>query len=169
LCSPLLGDPCKDANRKVYENLQSSHVLLDLGVPDHARIGHGTTFKETLPISSPRRAKCPSNRTNPQKISLFSEPPSLHAAHIPSTIPGSAGQVAPGVETTCEAQIVSAFGAPFTLEGLSEEAGAEAMGAEPVGGPPQTMWAWMSKTMRGSGAAGRGMIVYDNKNRTSTP
>jgi hypothetical protein len=49
----------------------------------------------------------------------------LHAAHIPSTIPGSGGQVAPGAETTSQAQIVNALGAPFVLEGLFDEAGAE--------------------------------------------
>jgi len=35
--------PRKDANRKVDEDLQPSHVLLDLGVLDYARVGHGTT------------------------------------------------------------------------------------------------------------------------------
>jgi nuclear GTP-binding protein len=67
---------------------------------------------------------------NHQKIPFFSEPPALHAAHMPSTIPGSSGQVAPGAETTGHAQIVSAFGAPFVLEGLFGEADAEAMDAD---------------------------------------
>lgn len=55
----------------------------------------------------------------------------MHATQIPSTIPGSGGQVAPGAETTGQAQIVSAFGTPFTLEGLFDEANAESMDAEP--------------------------------------
>jgi len=55
----------------------------------------------------------------------------VHAAHIPSTIPGSGGQVAPGAETTGQAQIVNALGVPFVLEGLFGEADAEAINAEP--------------------------------------
>jgi nuclear GTP-binding protein len=46
-------------------------------------------------------------------------------------IPGSDGQVAPGAETTGQAQIVSTLGVPFVLEGLFGEADAEAMDAEP--------------------------------------
>ncbi len=46
-------------------------------------------------------------------------------------IPGNGGQVAPGAEMTGQAQIVSALGAPFVLEGLFGEADAEAMDAEP--------------------------------------
>jgi nuclear GTP-binding protein len=72
---------------------------------------------------------------NHQKIPFFSEPPTLHAAHLPSTIPGSGGQVAPGAETTGHAQIVSTFGAPFMLEGLFGEADAEAMDADPDSNP----------------------------------
>ncbi|KAI0288760.1 P-loop containing nucleoside triphosphate hydrolase protein [Russula brevipes] len=68
---------------------------------------------------------------NNQKIPFFSEPPAIHATHIPSMIPGSGGQVAPGAETTGQAQIVSALGEPFVLEGLFGEADAEAMDAEP--------------------------------------
>jgi hypothetical protein len=49
---------------------------------------------------------------------------------VPSTIPGTGGQVAPGAETTGNAQVVSALGAPFVLEGLFGEADA-AMDAEP--------------------------------------
>jgi nuclear GTP-binding protein len=63
---------------------------------------------------------------NHQKIPFFSEPP---AAHLPSTIPRSGGQVAPGAETTGQVQIVNTFGAPFMLEGLFGEADAEAMDA----------------------------------------
>ncbi|KAF8491749.1 P-loop containing nucleoside triphosphate hydrolase protein [Russula emetica] len=68
---------------------------------------------------------------NHQKIPFFSEPPALHVAHIPSTIPGSGGQVAPGAETTGQAQIVNALGVPFVLEGLFGEADAEAIDAVP--------------------------------------
>jgi nuclear GTP-binding protein len=49
---------------------------------------------------------------------------------MPSTIPGSGGQVAPGAETTGQAQIVNALGVPFVLEGLFGEADAEAIDAE---------------------------------------
>jgi hypothetical protein len=55
----------------------------------------------------------------------------LHAAHLPSTLPRSGGQVAPGAETTGRAQIVNVFGVPFILEGLFGEADAEAMDAAP--------------------------------------
>ena len=55
----------------------------------------------------------------------------MHATHIPSTIPGSSGQVAPGAETTGQAQIVNALGVPFVLEGLFGEADAEAIDVEP--------------------------------------
>jgi nuclear GTP-binding protein len=68
---------------------------------------------------------------NHHKIPFFSEPPALHSAHVPSTMPGAAQVVAPGAETTGNAQIVSALGAPFILEGLFGEADAEAMDAEP--------------------------------------
>ena len=69
---------------------------------------------------------------NHHKIPFFSAPPALHAAHVPSTIPGlgsgaGAQIVAPGAETTGNAQFVSALGAPFVLEGLFGEADAEAM------------------------------------------
>ena len=57
----------------------------------------------------------------------------MHAAHIPSTILGSGGQVAPGAEMTGQAQIVNALGVPLVLEGLFGEAdaGAILMDAEP--------------------------------------
>ncbi|KAF8490555.1 hypothetical protein F5888DRAFT_1867175 [Russula emetica] len=64
-------------------------------------------------------------------VPFFSELPALHAAHIPSIIPGSGGQVAPGPETTGQALIVNALGAPFVLEGLIGEADTEAIDAEP--------------------------------------
>jgi len=54
----------------------------------------------------------------------------LHDAHLLSTILGSGGQLPPGAETTGHAQIVNAFGAPFTLDGLFGEADAEAMDAD---------------------------------------
>ncbi|KAI9438934.1 P-loop containing nucleoside triphosphate hydrolase protein [Lactarius indigo] len=70
---------------------------------------------------------------NHHKIPFFSEPPALHAAHVPSTVPGPAQQIAPGAEMTGNAQIVGALGAPFVLEGLFGEADAEAMmDAEPA-------------------------------------
>lgn len=75
---------------------------------------------------------------NHHKIPFFTEPPALHAAHLPSTMPvrGSGGlaQVAPGAEMTGNAQIVGALGAPFVLEGLFGEADAEAMDVEDGGG-----------------------------------
>jgi len=69
---------------------------------------------------------------NHHKIPFFSEPPVLHAAHVPSTMPDGSAQkkIAPGAEMTGNAQIVGALGAPFVLEGLFGEADAEAMDAE---------------------------------------
>jgi len=67
---------------------------------------------------------------NHQKIPFFSEPPALHAAHEPFTVPGSDGQVARDAEMTGHAQIVSAFGASFVLGGLFGEADAVAMDAK---------------------------------------
>jgi len=67
---------------------------------------------------------------NHHKIPFFSAPPALHASHVPSTVRGSGPSfVAPGAETTGNAQILSALGAPFVLEGLFGEADAEAMDA----------------------------------------
>ncbi|KAI9457235.1 P-loop containing nucleoside triphosphate hydrolase protein [Lactarius psammicola] len=65
---------------------------------------------------------------NHHKIPFFSEPPVLHAAHVPSTMSdglGPAQKIAPGAEMTGNAQIVGALGAPFVLEGLFGEADAE--------------------------------------------
>ncbi|KAF8264403.1 P-loop containing nucleoside triphosphate hydrolase protein [Lactarius quietus] len=62
---------------------------------------------------------------NHHKIPFFSYPPTLHASHIPSTVPGTG--IAPGAEETGNAQIVNALGKPFVLEGLFGEADAEAM------------------------------------------
>jgi len=107
---------------------------------------------------------------NHQKIPFFSEPPALHAAHIPSTIPGSGGQVAPGAETTGQAQIVGALGTPFVLEGLFGEADAEAMMPVDVE-PDSEVGAADSVGMDVEDDAGGGMIVDgdggdidDNKN-----
>jgi len=107
---------------------------------------------------------------NHQKVPFFSEPPELHASHIPSTIPGRGGQVATGAETTGQAQIVSAFGAPFTLEGLFGEADAEAMDAEPDSGSAADNVGMDVEDDAGSGFADGGMIVDDdNNNSTGTP
>ena len=57
------------------------------------------------------------NEWNHQKIPFVSEAPALPAAHLPSTIPGRGGQVAPGAKTTGHAQIVNAFGTPFHARG----------------------------------------------------
>lgn len=92
----------------------------------------------------------------------------LHAAHVPSTIPGSGGQVAPGAETTGHAQIVSALGTPFVLEGLFGEADAEAMDAEPNSEPSADAMG-MDVEDDGTTADG-GMIVDDDaeaENNTS--
>ncbi|KAH9958417.1 P-loop containing nucleoside triphosphate hydrolase protein [Russula dissimulans] len=114
---------------------------------------------------------------NHQKIPFFSEPPALHAAHIPSTIPGSGGQIAPGAETTGQAQIVNALSAPFVLEGLFGEADAEAMMPVDVE-PDSELGAADSVGMDVEDDAGGGMIVDgdggdidDNKNTpwTATP
>lgn len=90
---------------------------------------------------------------------------------MPSTIPGSGGQVAPGAETTGHAQIVSALGTPFVLEGLFGEADAEVMDAEPDLEPATDV---MSMDVEGDaeGAAAipdGGMVVDDDfgaKNNT---
>ena len=107
---------------------------------------------------------------NHQKIPFFSEPPTLHAAHLPSTIPGSGGQVAPGAETTGHAQIVSTFGAPFMLEGLFGEADAEAMDADPDSNPA-TDNAGMDIEDDASAAvaADGGMIVDDDYSHSADP
>ena len=94
----------------------------------------------------------------------------MHGAHIPSTIPGSGGQVAPGAETTGQAQIVSAFGTPFTLEGLFGEADAEAMDAEPNSGFAADNVGMDVEDDAGTGLADGGMIVDDDDdNSISAP
>jgi hypothetical protein len=87
--------------------------------------------------SSPRRLKPPRN--------TFSKPPALHTVHIPSTVPGSGGQVAPGAEMMGQAQIVNALSAPFVLDGLFGEADAEVM-PSPIRNKPLTRWVWMLRT-----------------------
>jgi nuclear GTP-binding protein len=56
------------------------------------------------------------NSKKNQKTTFFSDLPALQAAQIPSTISDSGGQVAPGAETTGQAQMVSALGEPFVQE-----------------------------------------------------
>ena len=72
---------------------------------------------------------------NHHKIPFYSDPPTLHASHVPSTIHLNDGteQVAPGAEMTGCAQIVSELGTPFVLEGLFGDADADAgmMDVEP--------------------------------------
>ncbi|TFK91735.1 P-loop containing nucleoside triphosphate hydrolase protein [Polyporus arcularius HHB13444] len=65
---------------------------------------------------------------NHQKIPYFSTPPELHPSLVPSTVPGSSDQVAPGAETVGNAQIVTEFSQPFTLDGLFGAADAGAFG-----------------------------------------
>ena len=66
---------------------------------------------------------------NHHKIPFYSDPPTLHASHVPSTIHLNDGteQVVPGAEMTGCAQIVSELGTPFVLEGLFGDADADAM------------------------------------------
>ena len=71
------------------------------------------------------------HRLEPPKDPVFSEPPALYAAHIPSAVPRNGGQVAPCAKTTGHAQIANAFSTPFMLEGLFSKADAEAMAADP--------------------------------------
>ena len=87
----------------------------------------------------------------------------LHTAHIPSTIPGSDGQIAPGAETTGQAQIVSNLGAPFVLEGLFGEADAEAMDAEPESEQvADAMGMDVEDDAAGATATDGGMIIDDD-------
>ncbi|KAF8484323.1 hypothetical protein F5888DRAFT_1834622 [Russula emetica] len=135
-----VDDPISDCHesRKSLHGTQTERLMKIYDLP---------TFSSTLefltilaPLSTGRILKVPLFTSLPllQKLKksflslpFFSELPSLHAAHIPSTRPGSGGQVAPGTEMTGQAQIVNAPGAPFVLEGLLGEADAEAMDAEP--------------------------------------
>ncbi|KAF8502890.1 hypothetical protein F5888DRAFT_1868237 [Russula emetica] len=119
-----VDDPISDCHelRKSLHGTQTERLMKIYDLP---------TFSSTLefltilaPLSTGRILKV----GTPDILSAL---PSLHAAHIPSTRPGSGGQVAPGTEMTGQAQIVNAPGAPFVLEGLLGEADAEAMDAEP--------------------------------------
>jgi nuclear GTP-binding protein len=106
---------------------------------------------------------------NHQKIPFFSEPPAIHATHLPSTVPGSGGQVAPGAETTGHAQIVNAFGAPFVLEGLFGEADAEAMDAEPGLEPAADNLGMDVEDDAAPVVTDGGMIVDDDNNHGVDP
>jgi len=107
-------------------------------------------------------ASCPHRLEPPKKIPFFSELPSLHAAHIPSTIPGSGGQVAPGAETTVQARMVNAPGAPFIPEGLFGEADAEAMDAEPDSeSAADTMGMDVEDDAEGAAAIADGGMIVD--------
>ena len=87
----------------------------------------------------------------------------MHAAHIPSTIPGSGGQVAPGAETTGQAQIVNALGVPFVLEGLFGEADAEAIDAEPDSElAAEAMGMDVEDDAEGATATGDGGMIVDD-------
>jgi hypothetical protein len=94
----------------------------------------------------------------------------LHAAHIPSTVPGSGGQVAPGAETTGRSQIVNALSTPFVLEGLFGEADAEAMDTEPESElAADAMGMDVEDDAEGAGTtANGGMIVDDDANNIGT-
>ncbi|KAF9545042.1 P-loop containing nucleoside triphosphate hydrolase protein [Agrocybe pediades] len=69
---------------------------------------------------------------NQQKIPYFSTPPAIHPSLIPSTVPTRNGEaapvIAPGAENVGQAQILSEFSKPFTLDGLFGAADAGAFG-----------------------------------------
>ncbi|KAI0820870.1 P-loop containing nucleoside triphosphate hydrolase protein [Trametes gibbosa] len=67
---------------------------------------------------------------NHQKIPYFSTPPTVHPSLVPSTVPGGGNQVAPGAEGVGQAQIVTEFAKPFTLDGLFGAADAGAFGGD---------------------------------------
>ncbi|KAI0327889.1 P-loop containing nucleoside triphosphate hydrolase protein [Cubamyces sp. BRFM 1775] len=67
---------------------------------------------------------------NHQKIPYFSVPPTVHPSLVPSTVPGSSNQIAPGAENVGQAQIVTEFAKPFTLDGLFGAADAGAFGGD---------------------------------------
>ena len=85
---------------------------------------------------------------NHQKMPFFSERPTLHAAHIPSTIAGSGGRVAPGAETTGQTQIVNALGTPFVLEGCSVKRMLKRLTPNPIRNWPLVQWVWTLRTTR---------------------
>ncbi|KAK2464983.1 hypothetical protein APHAL10511_003059 [Amanita phalloides] len=56
---------------------------------------------------------------NHQKIPYYSTPPTVHPSSIPSVVKTSGSSViAPGAENVGQAQILSGFSKPFTLDGL---------------------------------------------------
>ncbi|KAI0641634.1 hypothetical protein C8Q79DRAFT_988412 [Trametes meyenii] len=67
---------------------------------------------------------------NHQKIPYFSVPPTIHPSLVPSTVPGASDQVAPGAESVGQAQILTEFSKPFTLDGLFGAADAGAFGSD---------------------------------------
>ncbi|KAL6310264.1 P-loop containing nucleoside triphosphate hydrolase protein [Sparassis latifolia] len=69
---------------------------------------------------------------NHQKIPYFSAPPTIHPSSLPSMVVDDGQRtVAPGAENVGQAQIVSQFSKPFTLEGLFGAADAGAFGGTP--------------------------------------
>lgn len=74
---------------------------------------------------------------NHQKIPYYSEPPVLHPSLIPSTISGSQA-IAPGAETVGQAQIVTEFSKPFSLDGLFGAADAGAFSGDTEMGDMET-------------------------------
>ena len=66
---------------------------------------------------------------NHQKIPYYSVPPTIHPSLIPSTLSGPENQIAPGAENVGQAQILTEFSKPFTLEGLFGAADEGAFGA----------------------------------------
>ncbi|PCH34588.1 nucleoside triphosphate hydrolase protein [Wolfiporia cocos MD-104 SS10] len=70
---------------------------------------------------------------NHQKIRYFSEPPAIHPSLIPSTVvEGGERTVAPGAENVGQAQIVTEFSKPFSLQGLFGDADAGAFDTQPA-------------------------------------
>ncbi len=66
---------------------------------------------------------------NHQKIPYYTVPPTVHPSLIPSTVKaGGELTVAPGAENVGQAQIVSEYPKPFSLEGLFGAADAGAFG-----------------------------------------
>jgi nuclear GTP-binding protein len=122
------------------------------------------SFRVVLPTSLPWRIKYHQVLIDwsHETILFFSEPPALHAADLPSTVPRKGGQVAPGTETTGHAQIVNAFGAPFMLVGLFGEADVEAMDADTDSEPAAENIGMDIEDDARSGPAVRWMIVDDD-------
>ncbi|KAF8491056.1 hypothetical protein F5888DRAFT_1866411 [Russula emetica] len=135
-----VDDPISDCHesRKSLHRTQTERLMKIYDLP---------TFSSTLefltiltPLSTGRILKVPLFTSLPllQKLKksflslpFFSELPSLHAAHIPSTRPDSGGQVAPGAEMTGQAWIVNAPGAHSYWKACSVKPMLEAMDAEP--------------------------------------